>query len=88
MANKFSNNINEDFVQAVWQHLWFDIKELKTTDGKPIQIIKTGHLNRNSGPDFSEAMIEIDGIKWAGNVEIHTKSSDWKVHGHQPRHSL
>lgn len=83
MANKFSNNINEDFVQAVWQHLWFDIKELKTTDGKPIQIIKTGHLNRNSGPDFSEAMIEIDGIKWAGNVEIHTKSSDWKVHGHQ-----
>jgi hypothetical protein len=36
-----------------------------------------------SGPDFFNAQVQIDGQLWAGNVEIHIKSSDWYVHRHE-----
>src|SRR5690606_38676594 len=50
---------------------------------KPIQIITTGEHNFNSGPDFFNARITIDDQQWAGNVEIHLKSSDWYLHNHE-----
>ena len=37
----------------------------------------------NSGPDFFNAQLKINGQLWAGNVEIHIKSSDWYVHNHE-----
>jgi hypothetical protein len=36
-----------------------------------------------AGPDFFNAQIVIGTQKWAGNVEIHLKSSDWYVHHHE-----
>ena len=42
-----------------------------------------GEYNRDSGPDFFNARISIAGTVWAGNVEIHTKSSHFDNHGHQ-----
>ena len=41
-----------------------------------------GH-NTNAGPDFLNAKIKIDNLIWAGNVENHINSSDWKKHNHQ-----
>lgn len=38
--------------------------------------------NTDAGPDFPQAKIKIDGIDWAGSVEIHVKSSEWMEHGH------
>mgnify|MGYP000235535560 CR=1 FL=1 len=37
----------------------------------------------NTGPDFFNAKIEINKQIWAGNVEIHVKSSDWYKHQHE-----
>ncbi|MGB6268003.1 MAG: DUF2851 family protein, partial [Olleya sp.] len=37
----------------------------------------------NAGPDFFNAQLTIDNQLWAGNVEIHIKSSDWFVHNHE-----
>lgn len=48
-----------------------------------IAILKLGEHNHNSGPDFFNAQLSIDGQLWAGNVEIHVKSSDWYLHGHE-----
>ena len=42
----------------------------------------SGILNRNSGPDFSEAKIKMDNVIWVGNIELHIKSSDWLLHKH------
>lgn len=73
----------EDFLHYVWQFKSFDFNELQTSDGTPLKIIHQGFLNKNSGPDFSNAKIQIGETVWAGNVEIHIKSSDWLKHNHQ-----
>ncbi|MDL2289801.1 DUF2851 family protein [Paludibacteraceae bacterium OttesenSCG-928-F17] len=75
--------MKESILHYVWQFKLFSALNLKTTDGEPVEIIDTGRLNHNSGPDFFNAKIKIDNTVWAGNVEIHTKSSDWKRHLHQ-----
>ena len=68
-------------MQFVWQHQLLQ-GELHTTDGTPLTIIKPGLLNRDAGPDFSNAKIRIGNVLWVGNVELHVRASDWKAHGH------
>ena len=75
--------MNEDFLQYIWQAGLFNAEDLKTTDGQPILILKRGRLNRDSGPDFSEARIRIGEADWVGNIEIHINSNDWFLHKHQ-----
>jgi hypothetical protein len=56
--------------------------DLETTDGRVVEILDPGLLNRNSGPDFFNAKVKISGTLWVGNIEIHLSSSDWYRHGH------
>ena len=72
----------EQLLHYVWKHKIFPLKELKTTSGQLLEVIDTGLSNRNSGPDFFNAKIKLDGVLWVGNIEIHTSSSDWMKHGH------
>lgn len=75
--------MQEDFLHYVWQHKKFDLESLKTTDNQFIVIKSVGYPNENSGPDFFNAQININNQLWAGNVEIHIKSSDWYLHNHE-----
>ena len=59
------------------------LRELKTCDGIDVEIIDPGMSNMNAGPDFFNAKVRINGVMWAGNVELHLRSSDWYRHGHQ-----
>ena len=72
----------EQLLHYVWKHKLYPLKELKTNDGQPIEIIDSGLHNSNSGPDFFNAKIKVGSTIWVGNVEIHDKSSDWYLHGH------
>jgi len=74
--------MKEDFLHYLWKHQNFSHKDLKTSEGEEVEIIYTGHPNTDAGPDFKEAKIRIGRQLWAGQVEIHLKSSDWKKHGH------
>lgn len=75
--------MKEDFLHYLWKFKKFDTLNLKTTQNESVVIIKTGDYLELAGPDFFNAQIAIGDQKWAGNVEIHLKSSDWYVHGHE-----
>ena len=72
----------EKLLHYAWKHKILPLKALLTTDGREVEIIDPGMYNTNQGPDFFNAKIKIDGTLWAGNVELHIKSSDWFRHGH------
>lgn len=76
-------HFTEEFLYFIWQFRLFNTKELRCSRGQFIQIIHPGVRNSNAGPDFNQAKIVLDETIWAGNVEIHLKSSDWNLHGHQ-----
>ena len=72
----------EKLLHYVWKHKILPLKSLLTTDGREVEIIDPGLHNANQGPDFFNAKLKIEGTLWAGNVELHLKSSDWFKHGH------
>lgn len=75
--------MREDFLHYVWQNKKFDFANIFTTEGESLQILNTGNYLQQSGPDFFNAQIVIGNQKWAGNIEIHLKSSDWYLHHHE-----
>ena len=79
----------EALLHYTWRHRLLPLRELKTTDGRSLEVIDPGLHNRNAGPDFFNSKIKIGGTLWVGNVEIHTRSSDWFQHGHDhdPRYN-
>lgn len=74
--------MKEEFLHYLWKYSLYDQDKLCDNSGNKIIIIYPGEYNRDSGPDFFNARISIAGIVWAGNVEIHTKSSHFYNHGH------
>ena len=56
---------------------------LTTVAGELLTITTSGNYLQQAGPDFFNAQIVIGNQKWAGNVEIHIKSSDWYLHHHE-----
>ncbi len=74
--------MNEDILSYIWRFRHFETESLHTEDGEELSISRTGVLNRNAGPDFSNARIHIAGVEWIGCVEIHVKASDWSLHQH------
>lgn len=72
----------ERLMQYIWQHRLWTQQEMRTVDGRVVQIIDPGRINTDAGPDFFNAKVKIDGETWAGNVEIHVKASDWLRHHH------
>ncbi|MBO4654328.1 MAG: DUF2851 family protein [Bacteroidales bacterium] len=75
--------MKEELLQYLWQHQIFQHNGLRTTDGREIHIISPGMMHHDAGPDFKQAVIRLDDIIWAGDVEIHVNGSDWYRHRHQ-----
>lgn len=75
--------MKEDFLHYLWKYKKFAVSELKSVSGEVISIVNCGQYTQLAGPDFFNAQVVIGNQKWAGNVEIHIKSSDWYVHHHE-----
>ncbi|QBZ96611.1 DUF2851 family protein [Flavobacterium sangjuense] len=75
--------MKEDFLHYIWQYKKFDFSNLTTVSGELLTIINCGNYLQQSGPDFFNAQIVLGNQKWAGNIEIHIKSSDWYLHHHE-----
>lgn len=74
--------LTEELFQHIWQFRLFKTASLTTINGEPVQVIHPGIHNRHAGPDFTAAKIRIGNTLWAGNVELHLRTSDWYRHGH------
>ena len=73
---------SEDFLQFIWKIGLFDKENLFTTTGEKVEIISLGMRNNDAGPDFLNAKVRLGDTVWAGNIEVHIKSSDWMLHKH------
>ena len=78
-------NLKDEIKEYQFQFVWSRISKgtvFKTVDGYNVRIINPGVWNKEEGPDFKNALIEIDGKMQEGDVELHLISSAWKQHGH------
>lgn len=73
--------MNEEFLWYLWKYQLFNAP-LITTKGNTFEVIHPGTHNTDSGPDFFNGRIKLHNTTWAGNIEIHTLSSDWYKHNH------
>ena len=74
--------MTERLLQYIWQFQYYNKGELTTTEGESLQIVNPGQFNTNQGPDFLDGQIRIDITLWAGSIELHINSSDWRNHKH------
>lgn len=79
--------MNEKFLQNLWKNKVFNPLLFKDTDGNSIEILDFGQLNTDAGPDFHSAKIRMHNLIFFGNIEFHTKSSDWLLHRHSQQKS-
>jgi hypothetical protein len=80
--------MKEEFLHYLWKYNLYDQDSLTDNENNKIVVINPGEYNRDSGPDFFNARILIAGTEWAGNVEIHTRSSHFNNHGHNSDHAF
>ena len=70
------------------QKLWKSRKlfklnqSLKTTAGKRVEVLYCGTENLDSGPDFKDAIIKLDGALLKGDIEVHLDARGWYAHQH------
>ena len=74
--------IKEKVIYEIWKERKFR-KALATFDTQTIEVVDPGIQNKDlAGPDFLNARIKFGNITYLGDVEIDSKHSDWKSHGH------
>ena len=66
----------------VFKYLSDPTKTHYSQNGKSLQILSPGRINRFEGPDFLDMAILVGGNILVGNSEFHFKSSDWIKHNH------
>lgn len=74
--------MTERLLQFIWQFQYFNQTELITISAESLKVIFPGQYNTNQGPDFLDAKIKLGKTTWAGSVELHLRTSDWKKHRH------
>ncbi|MGO9482165.1 MAG: DUF2851 family protein [Candidatus Kryptoniota bacterium] len=76
-------SLSEAQLKEIFRNRKFDFSLISSTSGKRVEIIQTGEVNSDAGPDFKHALIKIEGVTMRGEIELHKRSSDWYSHNHQ-----
>ncbi|ANF50154.1 hypothetical protein A0O34_06355 [Chryseobacterium glaciei] len=74
--------MTEKLLQYLWNFKIFKNFDFKDIEENSVEILDFGKWNTDSGPDFLLAKIKINNVIFAGNIELHVKSSDWIFHNH------
>lgn len=83
MVKRYStSHVPERFLRQLWKHQHFSAEQLQATDGRSIEILFPGVLNRDGGPDFAFARVRIGGTLYCGDIELHQHADAWSEHCH------
>ena len=55
----------------------------RTLDDRDLRVAYPGRPAPGHGPDFRDALVELDGRRLRGHIEVHRQPSEWEAHGHQ-----
>lgn len=77
----YTSLMTERHVQVMWLEQKY-FKDLKTCDGKSVEVISPGIWNVEAGPDFKKAHLAIDDKEYFGDIEIHLSDEGWVQHNH------
>lgn len=80
MVTRNRITLPETQVALAWQQMVG--KELATVEGERIAVLYPGMRNGDRGPDFRDAVITNGHRLTQGDIEVHSKSSDWYRHRH------
>lgn len=75
--------MKESILQAGWETHALQAGVFTTVCGSEVIIVDPGIPNPGSGPDFECGLIRVDGILWAGNIEMHIEREDFFRHHHE-----
>jgi len=76
--------LSELEIQARWFSGEFG-RTFLTTAGDTVEVVQFGVWNRESGPDFRDAAVSLNGRPPVrGCIEIDPDARDWERHGHAP----
>jgi len=72
--------VTERLISRLWQsHV---VKYAVADTGQRLHIIFPGRNSNSSGCDFKDAVFTTEGRAVSGNIEVHSRSSQWCSHGH------
>ncbi|MGX7666966.1 DUF2851 family protein [Flavobacterium pedocola] len=69
--------MSENFLHYVWQHQLFAVDQLQTVQGEAFEVLNAGECLQHTKPYFFNAQLLVGTLRWAGNVVVQLKSSDW-----------
>ena len=73
----------ERLLQAVWHHQRIQRERLRTTDGRVLRVLHPGFWNREPGPDFRGALLQLgEDPPRSVDVEVDVDVGGWRAHGH------
>ena len=73
----------ERWLQEIWAHQRLRRDALRTVDGRRLTVLHPGFWNREAGPDFLHAVLQVeDQEPISGDVEIDLATGNWRSHGH------
>lgn len=75
---------SEPFLQAIWFHQRLLRDQLRTTDGRPLEVVHPGFPQTEGGPDFCNALLRWEGGPLRrGDIEVDVRVRSWRAHGHE-----
>ncbi len=75
--------VSERLAAYVWSRQRLVTRWLPVAQGQWLQVVYPGWHVPTAGPDFSEAILALpDASLLHGDVEVHSRSSEWHAHNH------
>ena len=83
VAEGKERKIPERLLAKLWKERAARQTGLRTGAGKAVRVVYPGRLGTAAGPDFRDALLEVEGQGLVrGDVELHIRQRDWDSHGH------